>query len=141
VTQDRLREVSEVMTSAAEWAKREPEICGIAVVGSWARMTAGMESDIDLVVLTGDAERYLEHDDWFGTFAAVDVVRREQWGPYLSEVRLRRASGLEIEVGITRLTWANTDPVDPGTRRVVTDGMRIVHDPDRVFATLQAACA
>jgi hypothetical protein len=36
--------------------------------------------------------------------------------------------------------WASTDPVDAGTRRVVTDdGMRILYDPEHWFAALAAA--
>jgi hypothetical protein len=47
--------------------------------------------------------------------------------------------GLEVEVGLTEPAWAATDPVDPGTRRVVTDGMRILRDPDGRLAALAAA--
>jgi hypothetical protein len=59
-------------------------------------------------------------------------------GP-LTERRLQLEGGLEVEVGLTEPAWAATDPVDPGTRRVVTDGMRILHDPDGRLAALAAA--
>lgn len=36
---------------------------------------------------------------------------------------------------------AATDPVDPGTRRVVGDGLRILHDPDGLLARLLEACS
>jgi len=71
----------------------------------------------------------------------VSVVRRQQWGPYLTEVRIARPSGLEIELGVTATAWANLNPIDAGTRRVVSDGMRILHDPDAILADLQRACA
>jgi hypothetical protein len=112
----------------------------MAMVGSWARDAARMTSDVDLVLLTDVPEQYLADDDWLEAFGAVTVVRRQQWGPYLTEVRIARASGLEIEVGVTATAWANLDPVDPGTRRVVTDGMRILHDPAGILAALQPAC-
>jgi hypothetical protein len=35
---------------------------------------------------------------------------------------------------------AATDPVDEGTRRVVTDGMSVVFDPKGVLAGLLDAC-
>jgi hypothetical protein len=54
--------------------------------------------------------------------------------------RLARPSRLEVELGITARAWVNTDPVDAGTRRVVTDGLRILHDPQAIFAALQKAC-
>jgi hypothetical protein len=49
--------------------------------------------------------------------------------------------GLEVEVGIAEPVWAATDPVDPGTRRVVTDGLRILHDPDGRLAALAIAAS
>jgi Nucleotidyltransferase domain len=76
--------VGELLERATAWARRRPDIRGLALVGSWARGSARTDSDVDLVVLT-------------------------------------------------------TDPVDPGTRRVVTDGMRILHDPDGRLAALAAA--
>jgi len=53
----------------------------------------------------------------------------QQWGA-IAERRIVLPSGLEVEVGIGPLSWAQIDPVDAGTRRVVTDGCRILHDPD-----------
>ncbi len=37
--------------------------------------------------------------------------------------------------------WAGTEPVDPGTRRVVTDGVRVLHDPEQLLADLVRACS
>jgi predicted nucleotidyltransferase len=140
VNQARRREVADVLAAAVDWAEAQANVAGVAVVGSWARDAARMTSDVDLVVLTDAPETYLENDEWLAAFGPVDVVRRQQWGPYLTEVRLARPSGLEVEVGITALAWASTDPVDAGTRGVVADGMRILHDPQDTLAKLQKAC-
>ncbi|WP_350279852.1 GNAT family N-acetyltransferase [Kribbella sp. HUAS MG21] len=136
----RRREVDEVADAAVRWAEGRPDVRGIAMAGSWARDAARMTSDVDLIVLTDSPSTYLESDDWLGAFGAVAVVRREQWGPQVREVRIQRASGLEVEVDITATAWAATDPVDPGTRRVVTDGVRVLYDPDRLLAGLVRAC-
>jgi hypothetical protein len=37
-------------------------------------------------------------------------------------------------------SWASTDLVDEGTRRVVENGLSIVHDPERILARLTEAC-
>ncbi len=55
--------------------------------------------------------------------------------------RLIMPSGLEVEVAVGRPSWAATAPVERGTRRVVNDGMRVLHDPQGLLARLQAACA
>ena len=44
-----------------------------------------------------------------------------------------------MELGVAAPGWAATDPVDPGTARVVVDGMRILHDSDELLARLQQA--
>lgn len=66
-------------------------------------------------------------------------IRQQQWGP-LREVRVRRPSGFEVEMGIVPVSWADTDPVDAGTYRVINDGHRVVYDPDGALAALSAAC-
>lgn len=36
--------------------------------------------------------------------------------------------------------WAATGPVDPGTRSVVRDGFRVLHDSEGLLARLVEAC-
>ncbi|MGZ0149725.1 GNAT family N-acetyltransferase [Kribbella sp. WER1] len=133
-------EVDAVVGDTVRWAADQADVRGLAMVGSWAHDAARMTSDLDLIVLTDAPARYLENDDWLDVFGAVAVVRRQQWGPHLTEVRLQRASGLEVEVGITATAWAAIDPVDPGTRRVLTDGVRVLHDPEQLLASLVRVC-
>ena len=121
----------------ATWAAEREDVGGVVVVGSWARQAARMDSDVDIVVLT-DNPRYAEPSVWTGLLDG-EIVRLEQWGP-LREVRVRRPSGFEIEMGVVPLNWADTDPVDPGTHRVISDGHSIRHDPAGLLAALSAAC-
>ncbi len=67
------------------------------------------------------------------------MVRTQQWG-LSHERRFALASGLDVEAGFVTNQWTSTNPVDAGTRRVVTDGMRIVYDPHRILTALRAAC-
>ncbi|MFG2054414.1 nucleotidyltransferase domain-containing protein [Micromonospora sp. NPDC048930] len=126
VTEERSREALSVVDLVAGWAAGHEDVRGVVVVGSWARGTARMDSDVDVVVLTDNAG-YAEPEVWTGLLAG-EVVRSADWGP-LREVRVRRRSGFEVELGVTPVSWAGTDPVDPGTRRVISDGHRVVHDP------------
>ena len=82
-----------------------------------------MRSDIDLVILTTEKSPYVGSEGWASTAVAqaAELVRTHEWGP-LTERRIRVASGLEIEFGFAPLSWAATDPVDPGTAEVVLDG-------------------
>ena len=68
------------------------------------------------------------------------IVRTRPWGP-VTERRFVLPSGLEVESGIAPLTWAATDEIDPGTRRVVGDGLIPLYDPDGLLDALSAACS
>ena len=59
----------------------------------------------------------------------------------LIEQRLRLPSGLELDVGIGSPRWASVDPLDSGTARVVSEGCRIIHDPEGLLARLRSAVA
>jgi hypothetical protein len=94
-----------------------------------------MESDVDLVLLTCRVERYTEEDDWMRDLGCETIVGTTAWGS-LTERRLRMPSGLEVELGVACPYWAAVYPVDPGTRSVVEEGMRVLHDPDGLLRAL-----
>jgi predicted nucleotidyltransferase len=135
VTRERSQEVRSVIDLVSAWSVEHEDVHGVMVVGSWARDAARMDSDVDIVILTPD---YAEAHVWTGLLGG-EVVRLQEWGP-LKEIRLRRPSGLEVEVGIAPPSWADTNPVDPGTRRVIDDGHRIEYDPVGLLAVLSDAC-
>ena len=140
VTPDRASECVRIVRSVAEWATEQSDIVGVAIVGSWARDQARMESDLDLVILTDDRERYLSDGAWVRAALGepAELIRTQRWGP-LTERRVALPSGLEIEFGFVPPGWASVDPVDPGTARVVADGCSPVHDPLGAFTRLIAA--
>ncbi len=118
-----------MLTAIAGWAAQRDDVVGVAVVGSWARGTPRLDSDLDVVVLTEDKARYVGKDDWvrslFGQGA--EIVRTADWGP-LTERRVQLHSGLEVEFGFASPAWAATGPVDSGTARVVRGGCRPLVD-------------
>jgi predicted nucleotidyltransferase len=130
-------EVDEVVRRVAEWARDRDDVRALALVGSRARGDARADSDVDLVLLTPAPGAV--GDGWLAALPRAELVRSGDWGA-IAERRARLPSGLEVEVGIGEPSWAATDPVDPGTRRVVADGLRIVHDPDGLLARLVEEC-
>lgn len=140
VSQARKQEVETFVAGAAAWAAARGDLVAAAVVGSWARDGALEDSDVDLVLLTNDPTAYTEHEDWIGGLApGAKLLRTGNWGA-ITERRLLLPSDLEIEVGVGLPAWADTAPVDPGTRRVVREGLRAVFDPHGLLAALAAAC-
>jgi predicted nucleotidyltransferase len=140
VPSGRRRDVGSLLARAAAWADARDDVAAVALVGSWARGAERPDSDLDLVVLTDDPAGYLERDDWVDELQpGAELVATRDWGTIV-ERRIRLPSGLEVEVGIGRPSWADTSPVDPGTRRVVRDGMQALYDPRGLLAALVDAC-
>ena len=139
VSAERDAEMREVAERVTRWAAQRSDVVGVLLVGSCARGTAGPGSDVDLVLLTADPSRYAD-GAWVREPALGEVVRVQAWGS-LTEWRHVTATGLEVELGVVSAGWARTDPVDAGTRRVVTDGARVLYDPAGRLTALIRACA
>jgi hypothetical protein len=134
-----LPRITPLLRRVTAWARRRPDVRGLALVGSWARGAARPDSDVDLVLLTDDPAAYVGDAGWVGELGAAGIVRTRAWG-VLTERRLLLGSGLQIDLGVVRPAWALTEPVDAGTRKVVSDGMRVLYDPDGRLSALAVAC-
>ena len=117
------------------WASEQPAITAVALVGSCARGTATDDSDIDLIILSSTCAPYLENHAWLSLFGDVQRSINEQWGR-VETVRAMYKTGIEIEYNFAHPSWAAV-PIDPGTRRVVEGGFRILYDPQNQFDALQ----
>jgi predicted nucleotidyltransferase len=126
-----------VLSAIVAWASTQPDVVAALLVGSYARGTATDTSDVDLVVLTDGPERYTEDASWADQFGAIERMQREEWG-VVTSLRVWYEGGPEVEYGFTAPEWA-AQPVDAGTRRAVTDGCRILFDPEGVLHALLEA--
>ncbi|GAA2503303.1 hypothetical protein GCM10023100_11040 [Actinocorallia cavernae] len=157
VPPERFAEVREFLDRLTRWAGTHEDVVGVLLVGSYARGATRPDSDVDVVLLTADPAPYLtdatEPDaaqpdafesegtwtGWADELGLGRLVRTRAWGP-ITERRYTLVPGLEVEFGIGGPGWARTDPVDPGTRRVVAEGARTLYDPRRVLAELVRHC-
>ena len=137
----RVRAAARAAEEVAAWARTQPDVRGVALVGSHARGRARLGSDVDLVVLTDAPEARAADTTWFtGRVPRSRLIRAQAWGPLL-ERRFRLASGLHVEVGLVAPSWAAV-PLDDGTRRVLAGGCRVLEDPDGLLvAVVEAAAA
>jgi predicted nucleotidyltransferase len=108
------------------WASSQPDIQGVALVGSYARGAATESSDVDLVILAQNPEQYLQDQHWVGRFGEISRQQIEEYG-ILTSIRVWYSDGREIEYGITNDHWADI-PLDEGTRQVIADGMRVLFE-------------
>lgn len=108
------------------WASEQPDVQGVALVGSYARGEARDDSDIDLVILTEQPQKYLDGVKWTERFGVVEKTHTEDYGK-LTSLRVWYQNGLEVEYGITEPDWASV-PLDAGTREVILGGMVVLFE-------------
>ncbi|MBI5652390.1 MAG: nucleotidyltransferase domain-containing protein [Chloroflexi bacterium] len=115
------------------WSQQQPDITGVLLVGSHARGTARADSDVDLIILTTQPQRYLDSITFAEEFGAIAKWQTKDWGRVISRHVWYR-DGLEVEFGITLSDWAE-QPLDEGTHRVIANGMKIIFDRDAFVTT------
>jgi uncharacterized protein len=138
VTEARRSDVAEVLSRVCHWAGARADIVAVGLAGSWARGAERMTSDVDLVIVTSRPATYEESREWLADLGDPPIVRTQRWGVLL-ERRVQLPSGLDVEFGFVPPAWAGTSPIDPGTLRVVRDGLRELYDPHGVLAGLVRA--
>lgn len=106
----------------------------VALVGSWARNQAGAGSDIDLLLLSSEPHSLLQDRTWTELGRIVLGPALEEWGRVRS-LRLVYEDWGEVEFSIGHADWAALPP-DPGTLRVVRDGLLPLHDPQGLLKAL-----
>ena len=130
-------ETTTLLEAFVSWTKVQTDVVGVALVGSYARNAATEESDVDLVILTVDVTKYFQSKEWLSLFGEVEESRVENWGR-VETIRAFYEDAFEIEYNFSAPNWADV-PVDSGTRRVVSNGMKILYDPKGIFEALQKA--
>jgi AcrR family transcriptional regulator len=121
--QDRAGQFIQAFTA---WAAGQNDIQALALVGSHARGEARPDSDVDLVVIAAQPERYLRDSAWVAQFGEERRRQVEDYGA-LTSLRIWYADGLEVEYGLTGAWWA-AEPLDAGTREVMRGGIRVLFE-------------
>ena len=125
--------VSEFLSSVKNWAKINPDISALILVGSYARGEARPDSDIDLVIITSKPKIFTE-SHFMAEFGEVLRFEVQDWGSVTS-LRTWYADSLEVEFSITSPLWIQM-PLDSGTHRVLSDGYQVLVDKKDLFTNL-----
>ena len=118
------------------YAENTSHIDSVIVVGSYARGTEKESSDIDIVIITSDKAEMITNQNFAKKFGKVCRQQTEYYGPCTS-FRVWYMDGKEVEFGIVEPSWIST-PLDAGTRKVLSDGYKIIIDKKRRFQTVKS---
>lgn len=122
-----------------DWATTEQAIDALALAGSYAHGTAHSQSDVDLQFLTQHRQAYFKCTAWIEQFGDIASLEIEDWGAVKTlRVCYRADFHCEFEFNFAELSWASV-PLDLGTARVITDGMKILLDKSDLLAFAQRA--
>ena len=118
----------------AVWVEGRSDLKSLGLAGSWVRGSARANSDLDLLILADNPELYRSTQDWLlhillpGPFRIASHSGATYGVVWSCHVALEPAAELELSFG--SLDWASTNPVDAGTRRIISDGLRVIVDKD-----------
>jgi hypothetical protein len=128
----------------AEWVRQTRGARALAMVGSWARGNPRPDSDLDLLVLANEPDRYFRDPPWPDQMSFNKIGHRieshsvEDYGAVRS-YHIMLTPPAELELSFGSLGWASTAPADAGTVRIVSDACKIIVDKDALLQRLLAA--
>lgn len=130
-----------IIEKVTQWASHRTDLIAVALVGSWARGLARIDSDIDLMFLTANSSSFRQDETWMNEIswaiisAEIDDWEDKDYGILWSRhIYLDDKTVIEFSFGFP--SWASVDPIDAGTFRVINDGCQILYDPKNVLSQL-----
>ena len=72
------RQAQRLILDVTDWARREDDVGAVALVGSYARNSARMASDVDLVIVSAHFEQLAEDLSWFARLRPSSKLIRSQ---------------------------------------------------------------
>ncbi len=132
--------LDQILNLVVEFAHSRDDVLAVGLCGSWARGDAGLESDIDLSIIVEDKMKF-KSTGWVEEFPFFkiqdslksfrDEIYRVTWSRHAI-----LGSGIEIEFGFAHTSWTDIDNLDEGTKKVVSDGYKIIYDPKQILVKL-----
>lgn len=111
-----------------DFVQEEKNIKAAEIVGSVARGTATIDSDIDLIIIVEDIDTWLSNREWINLFGKVVKMNVENWGK-LKSLRVFYKDGLEVEFGFVNSNWVS----DEESKKIMKEGFKLIVDKENVF--------
>jgi len=72
--------VQNLLKEIKNWAYKNKDLDSLLLIGSYARNKAHQDSDIDLVLILNNPEKYVNNLDWIKEFGEIEKHKIEYWG-------------------------------------------------------------
>jgi hypothetical protein len=136
-------EAKRLQAIVTDWVTKTDDLRALALCGSWATGSARRDSDLDLLVLArppaiASRSEALAAIPFTDAGFQLDACRWVTYGVVHSAHTALKPTA-EVELSFAALSWANTSPIDDGTRRVVSDGFGVLVDKDGALSALREA--
>jgi hypothetical protein len=131
--------IDQIVATLRRWVNAQAPLRALAIVGSRARGDARPDSDLDVLVFTNDMT-WASSVEWLRdpklglTEQTITSAQREVHGIARSWRMLLGAA--EVDLTFADTSWANTSPIDCGTWRVLSDGIKVLVDKDGLLMAL-----
>lgn len=125
-------EVHAFLRVIALWVNARSDLNGLALAGSWSRGNARRGSDLDLLILADNPEKYAADQHWLypiplpAPFRIVSYWGRAYGTVWSCHALLQPTAKLELT--FAAVDWASSDPIDEETRQVISDGFEVLVD-------------
>ena len=116
----------QIFKKLKEIGQHTSDIECILVVGSVATETNTIGSDLDIMIITANKSFLVQDKSFIEYFGIVINSKIEYYGAYTS-IRVWYQDENEIEFGMVDPSWISL-PLDSGTRKVLTEGYKIIID-------------
>ncbi len=134
------QKLQDILGLTIAFAASNNEVLAVGLCGSWARGTPNPDSDVDLTILVEDKLSFkktdwLEELDFNQIDENIESFKDKSYGLVWSR-HVFLQSNTEIEFSFADRSWADIENLDEGTRKVVSDGYKILYDPKLILKKL-----
>lgn len=116
----------QVSKKLKEIGQHTSDIECILIVGSVARGTNTIGSDLNIMIITTN-KSFLVQDKSFIEYFGIVINSKIEYYRACTSIRVWYQDGNEIEFEIVDPSWISL-PLDSGTRKVLTEGYKIIID-------------
>ena len=117
-----------------KFSSSNDDIVAVFLVGSYARNTYKNDSDVDIIIVTSDQNKYVSDTVWTHFFGIIKKIDVEYYG-WVTAFRVFYES-LEVEFGIAPLKWIQM-PLDAGTKQVLYDGYKVIYEKENILEKIK----